>query len=210
MDESREALGLSERFLQALERRQKAAEEWNAQLGTAKPPLRKRLVWRARAIRTLPERFEAYGSTATIADRRSTLEEEWRQHSGKKYGSVTWALNDIMTGFWAGGLFKVAGDTGQLMSPLVVKALIKFSQASEWSCMSRAEVSVCGKGQRDAAPQHRARRRDGTWPLGSDDPPIRVPASILLPIHGNRCACTGYPHLGHLQAFPFPHSRKSK
>jgi hypothetical protein len=210
MDESREALGLSERFLEALERRQKAAEEWNAQLGTAKLPLRKRLAWRARAIRTLPERFSAYGPTATIADRRSTLEQEWRQNSGKRYGSVTWALNDIMTGFWAGGLFKVAGDTGQLMSPLVVKALIKFSQASEWSRPSRAEVSVRGKGKWDSSAQHRSRRRDGTRSLGSDDPPIRVPTSVLLPFHGDRRPRSSYSHLGRLQAFPFSHSRKSK
>jgi hypothetical protein len=128
MDESREADHLSRRFLEALDKRQKVAAEWNAKLDTVSPTLHRRISWRMRALRSLPDHFDSYGPTGTQAERRATLEAEWRQHSGKKRGSVTWALNDVMTGFWAGGLFKVFGDTAQLMSPLVVKALIRFSQ----------------------------------------------------------------------------------
>lgn len=54
---------------------------------------------------------------------------------------MPWALNDIMSGFWTGGLFKVAGDAAQMMSPLLVKALIQFSQEGEQTVMySSAEA----------------------------------------------------------------------
>jgi hypothetical protein len=32
-----------------------------------------------------------------------TLEKEWRIRSGKRTASIPWALNDVVTGFWAGG-----------------------------------------------------------------------------------------------------------
>jgi hypothetical protein len=59
------------------------------------------------------------------------MESEWRARSGRRKASVAWTLNEIMEGFWIGGLFKVVGDTSTLMAPLLTKELIKFSQAGE-------------------------------------------------------------------------------
>ncbi|WVQ94366.1 hypothetical protein IAU59_001445 [Kwoniella sp. CBS 9459] len=126
----RSAEHLSERFLESLEARQKAAEEWNRQLPSRSPGAVQRLKWSAKAMtrRKLPGSYSAYGKDGSYVERRKTLEQEWRRRSGRKRGSVAWALNDVMTGFWAGGLYKVAGDTAQLMTPLLLKALINFSK----------------------------------------------------------------------------------
>lgn len=128
MDESREAEYLSSRFLECLEKRQNAALEWNARLKEMKPPLAKRISWRLRSLRSVPPAFGRFGAIDTASGRRQALEAEWRAVSGKKRGSLAWALNDVMVGFWAGGLFKVAGDTAQLTSTLVIKTLIVFSR----------------------------------------------------------------------------------
>ncbi|KAK8861276.1 hypothetical protein IAR55_002095 [Kwoniella newhampshirensis] len=130
LDPSREAEFLSTRFLECLADRQKAAEEWNQKLATMKPTHVQRLIWISRAAvpKPLPADYAAFGPDGTLKERRDTLEAEWRKRSGRKRGSVTWALNDTMTGFWAGGLFKVLGDVSQMMSPLLVKALINFSK----------------------------------------------------------------------------------
>ncbi|WVQ83494.1 hypothetical protein IAT38_005635 [Cryptococcus sp. DSM 104549] len=130
MDAGREADPLSKRFVERLHARQKLAEEWNAALPTAKPSFRQRAKWNIQAgtKRKLSDGFERYGEEGTFKQRRATLEKEWRERSGKKRGSVTWALNDIMTGFWSGGVYKVVSDVSQLMLPLLVKALINFSK----------------------------------------------------------------------------------
>ena len=135
MDPSREAHYMSTKFLDCLGKRQQKAAEWNSNLRNAEVKWNKRLSWNFRALRSLPEDFERYGKTDTYSHRRQTLEEEWRRRSGRQRGSVTWALNDVMVGFWAGGLFKVAGDTSQMMTPLVTKALILFSQEG-WLCLT--------------------------------------------------------------------------
>lgn len=93
MDESREAAYLSKRFNESLERRQKAARAWNENLHKARPGWRKRLLWRIKAMR--------YGKDH--AGRLAALEAEWRSCSGRRRGSIAWALNDVMVGFWAGG-----------------------------------------------------------------------------------------------------------
>ncbi|WVF66753.1 hypothetical protein IAT40_001495 [Kwoniella sp. CBS 6097] len=118
LDESRESA------------RQKAAEEWNSQLPSRPPGLVRKLRWSTKAIIKfrLPESYSSYGKGGSYAERRKTLEQEWRRRSGRKRGSVAWALNDVLTGFWAGGLFKVFGDTAALMTPLLIKALINFSK----------------------------------------------------------------------------------
>nr|XP_019004389.1 uncharacterized protein I203_02506 [Kwoniella mangroviensis CBS 8507]OCF67850.1 hypothetical protein I203_02506 [Kwoniella mangroviensis CBS 8507] len=104
------ALPLSARFLEALELRQTAAQEWNERLSTMNPSMYLKAIWFLKALR------------------RAAIEYEWRCRSGRKHGSVAWALNDVMTGFWIGGIFKVASDVSQLMIPLLVKALINFSK----------------------------------------------------------------------------------
>lgn len=133
MDHSREAEYLSTAFLAALLKRETAASEWNQGLAKAIPSRRKRIAWLWTALRhtALPPTVSTYGSDKTLRDRIETLEHEWRAKSGRRRASIPWALNDTMSGFWAGGLFKVAGDAAQMMSPLLVKALIQFSQEGE-------------------------------------------------------------------------------
>jgi hypothetical protein len=130
---------LSNKFIEAFERRQAQAAEYNACLddptNPLRPPRRKRLAWK---VRSLCSRMPPYitdfappgkdGGNLTRQQRIQAMEAEWRARSGRKKASVIWALNDVMEGFWAGGLFKVVGDTAMLMSPLVTKGLIKFSQ----------------------------------------------------------------------------------
>jgi hypothetical protein len=149
VDPSRESDGLSTRFLDNLEKRQKAADEWNANLTTARVPRRTRMKWRVAALKTklVPDvaKFatEKLPSSAgekpasndsdsmphtTYAGRMRAYEAEWRAHSGKKRGSITWALNDTFPNFWWGGIFKVLGDASQMMGPLVVKSIINFSK----------------------------------------------------------------------------------
>uniref|UniRef100_A0A8H7Y0W3 ABC transporter n=1 Tax=Psilocybe cubensis TaxID=181762 RepID=A0A8H7Y0W3_PSICU len=67
----------------------------------------------------------------SIQGKRQEKEAEWRQKTGKKKASLVWALNDsVMWWFWSAGLLKVVGDTAQVTSPLVVKAIIKFATDS--------------------------------------------------------------------------------
>ncbi|EIW69200.1 hypothetical protein TREMEDRAFT_44369 [Tremella mesenterica DSM 1558] len=132
MDPSREAGYLSQKFIDSLRKRQETAATWNANLATIRAPWRKRMVWSFMALLPYssldgqdPKRKQ---QPRLYAEKRKALEEEWRTVSGRRSGSVTWALNDVMVGFWAGGLFKVVADTAQLMAPLITKALIRFSQ----------------------------------------------------------------------------------
>ncbi|WWC87583.1 uncharacterized protein L201_002473 [Kwoniella dendrophila CBS 6074] len=96
----------------------------------AQPYFRLRLSWFLQAVShlSLPRDLATFGKVESTKLRYKALQAEWRQRSGKKRGSVTWALNDVMTGFWIGGIFKVASDVSQLMIPLLVKALINFSK----------------------------------------------------------------------------------
>ncbi|WVQ72250.1 hypothetical protein IAR50_001799 [Cryptococcus sp. DSM 104548] len=130
LDESREAQPLSTRFMEHLENRQNKAREWNQTLPTARPSKKRQLAWTFTAAtrRSLGSQYTRHGSDKTFKERRATLEKEWRECSGRRHGSVTWALNDTLSGFWSGGLFKVFADTSQIMIPLLVKSLINFSK----------------------------------------------------------------------------------
>lgn len=100
MDESREAGVLSAKLDESWARRVKEAENWNTQLanGTVTPGYLRRVVWSVQAAR----------SGRNYAKRRTSLEKNWRENSGRKHASLAWALNDTFgISFWAGGLFKV-------------------------------------------------------------------------------------------------------
>ncbi len=147
---TRAAEHVSTRFSESFDRRVIEAEEFNRRLddpsAPAQPPRTKRIQWAWQALRPLPQdvlAFAAPGSSdqkSSFRQRRKTLEDEWRGRSGRRKASVVWALNDCMEGFWAGGLFKVVGDTATLMSPLLTKELIKFSQAGEWRSEERPSI----------------------------------------------------------------------
>ncbi|KAI4517938.1 P-loop containing nucleoside triphosphate hydrolase protein [Schizophyllum commune Loenen D] len=124
VDPSRESGHLSAVFDASWDRRILDAADYNKRLsaGEISPTLRQRLTWTLRAL-TTPSHF---------ASRRAAFEDEWRTNSGKKEASLAWALNDALgREFWMGGIFKVVGDTAQLMIPLIVKAIINFSRDKE-------------------------------------------------------------------------------
>ncbi|KAJ9121762.1 hypothetical protein QFC22_002384 [Naganishia vaughanmartiniae] len=141
MDKSREASLLGNRFAAAYRKREIFAKEYNARLIDPMKPLPpsryRKLKWRLQ-LAIHPRRYRASGlptnkmSAGSVTPTRGrnlqALEEEWRSGSGKRKASITMALNDTMSGFWAGGLYKVLGDTAQLMAPLLTKALINFSK----------------------------------------------------------------------------------
>ncbi|PCH42435.1 nucleoside triphosphate hydrolase protein [Wolfiporia cocos MD-104 SS10] len=121
LDESRESGLLGAKLDAAWAKRVEAAKEWNARLesGEAAPSLWTRMKWCGRALM----------NPFAFSQRYSALEREWRASSGKVEPSIAWALNDVLGWtFWIGGLFKVVGDTSQLMGPLLVRAIINFSR----------------------------------------------------------------------------------
>ncbi|KAL5504423.1 hypothetical protein ACEPAH_8498 [Sanghuangporus vaninii] len=131
MDPSRESGLLSAKLDEAWSRRVHAAEEWNRRLsnGEVRASIFKRASWNIRAL--LPS-SKAKGKS--YSERRAAFEERWRESSGVAEASIAWAMNDVFgLHFWLGGLFKVVGDTSQLMTPLLVKAIINFSKEGSHS-----------------------------------------------------------------------------
>ena len=121
MDHSRESGNLGAQLDEAWARRVKAANEWNTRLadGEIKPSLYNRTKWAVQALR----------GKGSYRERRAALETHWREVDGRKQASLAWTLNDVLgRDFWFGGLFKVVGDTAQLMGPLLVKAIINYGK----------------------------------------------------------------------------------
>ncbi|KAJ7116426.1 P-loop containing nucleoside triphosphate hydrolase protein [Mycena epipterygia] len=134
-----EAGYLSEKLDAAWIRRVNAAEEWNAGLesGQVKPPVFTRFRWSVKAL------AGGFG----YRDRRAALEKQWREVDGRKQASLAWAMNDILGHlFWIGGVYKVFGDTAQLMGPILVKAIINFAKARAADREAGTEVPSIGKG----------------------------------------------------------------
>lgn len=101
MDETRESGHLSAILDEAWARRLKEANAWNDRLanGEIKPGFLKRLKWAISSTR----------AGTKYADRRASLETQWREVDGRKEPSLAWALNDTLGSlFWIGGLFKVS------------------------------------------------------------------------------------------------------
>jgi hypothetical protein len=153
MDKTREAGPLADKFMQSYSKREIAAKEYNAKLidpvEAIQPSRYQRLKWRTELIMhprrhrlsALPA-IKAGPSQSTRAQKLQILEEAWRQGSGRRKASIVMSLNDTLTGFWAGGIFKVVGDTAQLMAPLLTKALITFSREGKSSYAVRTDTSA--------------------------------------------------------------------
>lgn len=146
MDRTREARLLSDKFMDAYTRREVEAKAYNASLvdsvNPVKPSRLQRFKWhvevtihpRRNKISSIPIINDDDGGQPKVtarAQKLQILEEEWRQDSGRRKASIVMSLNDTMSGFWAGGLYKVLGDTAQLMCPLLTKALINFSKEGD-------------------------------------------------------------------------------
>ncbi|KAG8995314.1 hypothetical protein FRB94_009286 [Tulasnella sp. JGI-2019a] len=117
LDASREAGLMSKKLDESWKRRCERAKDWNAKLdsGEMRAPVMKRMKWTLRSLGR-QDRYEVY-------------ERRWREVDGRREPSLVWALNEVLgRSFWAGGFFKVIGDTAQLMGPLLSKEIITFAQ----------------------------------------------------------------------------------
>ncbi|KAF8558202.1 ABC transporter [Imleria badia] len=100
-------------ILASFERRRKEAALYNERLenGQVGPGI-KALWWSIRGVRVEREKV-------------------WRERDGKRKASLILAMNDsVKWRLWSAGILKVIGDTAQVTSPLVVKAIITFSTES--------------------------------------------------------------------------------
>ncbi|KAF5382133.1 hypothetical protein D9615_004305 [Tricholomella constricta] len=127
---NRGAAYIAERINASFDRRYKEAEEYNTRLanGEVRPGWWKNVVW-------------------TFSGRRQEKEKKWREVDGKRKASLIWAMNDsVKWWFWSSGLLKVVGDTAQVTSPLLVKAIINFATDSYVGHKLGTTVPPIGKG----------------------------------------------------------------
>lgn len=127
---------LSDQFLAYLHASQNKADEWNGAFPDPKPRRRTRVGWTVKAAfrRRLPQ-YAQYGGDHSYSERMRTLRKAWSARS-KRHGNVALALFKTFPSYWWAGIFKVLADVTQLMSPLVIKALIRFSQQSEFTIVN--------------------------------------------------------------------------
>ncbi|KAF7327422.1 ABC transporter protein [Mycena kentingensis (nom. inval.)] len=130
LPDERSSRHISTKLTESFERRRKEANEYNARLaaGEINPPFWLVLWWFLRGNR---------------AERR----EKWRTVGGQRRPSLVFSINDsIKYYFWSGGVLKVVGDTAQITSPLVVKAIIKFATTSYVAHRTGAQAPPIGRG----------------------------------------------------------------
>lgn len=137
---------MSTRFLDNLEKRQVEAAQWNAALPTAKAPWKKRVRWAAKAVRPLPPKVKKYAKQPGYKGKREAFETEWREDSGKWHGSIAGALNEAFPKYWLAGVFKLVADEAQLMAPLLVKEIIRFSQQTYAAQHGTGHAPHIGRG----------------------------------------------------------------
>ncbi|KAF8840168.1 hypothetical protein BDN67DRAFT_1011682 [Paxillus ammoniavirescens] len=113
LQDQHSATRIADSILESFERRRIAANAYNARLenGEVGPGL-KGIWWSIRGV-------------------RSEREKAWREKDGKRKASLILAMNDSVNWLlWSAGILKVIGDTAQVTSPLVVKAIINFATES--------------------------------------------------------------------------------
>ncbi|KAI9439887.1 ABC transporter [Lactarius indigo] len=101
LQEHRSSEVIANAILDSFEARRKKADEYNTRL--------------ARRRNQAPDKIAAH----------------WVEKDGRKQPSLTLAINDsVKWWFWSSGILKIAGDTAQVTSPLILKSLIKFATES--------------------------------------------------------------------------------
>ncbi|PFH53092.1 hypothetical protein AMATHDRAFT_73621 [Amanita thiersii Skay4041] len=113
LQDNRSAARIAALINASFDRRTKEAAEYNTRLanGEISPGL-KGIWW-------------------SLRGNREKREKQWREVDGKKRASLIWAMNDsVKWWFWSGGILKIVGDTAQVTSPLLVKAIIRFATES--------------------------------------------------------------------------------
>ncbi|RDB25853.1 Oligomycin resistance ATP-dependent permease YOR1 [Hypsizygus marmoreus] len=127
----RGAAAIANKINASFDRRQLEAEEYNKLLanGEVRPGVWKLVKW-------------TFGPGS-----RKEKETKWRLGGGRKHASLAWAMNDsVKWRFWSAGLLKVIGDTAQVTSPLLVKAIINFATASYTGHRLGTPVPSIGEG----------------------------------------------------------------
>ena len=105
LQEHRSSEAIANTILASFEARRKNADEYNTRLanGEIKPPLRLRLM-------------------SSLRGNGEEQLRQWVEKDGRKQPSLTLAINDsIKWWFWSAGILKVASDTAQITSPLILK-----------------------------------------------------------------------------------------
>ncbi|KAF8557120.1 P-loop containing nucleoside triphosphate hydrolase protein [Imleria badia] len=83
----------------------------------------------------------------SIRDVRVEREKLWRDKDGKRKASLILAMNDsVKWRFWSAGILKVIGDTAQVTSALVVKAIITFATESYAGHITGTPIPPIGTG----------------------------------------------------------------
>ncbi|KAG1831992.1 ABC transporter [Suillus subalutaceus] len=129
LQEERGALPIADAILTSFKTRKKKAAEYNERLakGEVGPGL-KGLWWSIQGV-------------------RAEREKQWREKDGKRKASLILAMNDsIFWWFWSAGVLKVIGDTAQITSPLVVKAIIDFATVSYTNHLTGQPTPPIGEG----------------------------------------------------------------
>ncbi|KAH8982831.1 P-loop containing nucleoside triphosphate hydrolase protein [Lactarius akahatsu] len=130
LQEHRSSEVIANAILSSFGARYRTVEEYNTRLakGKIKPPLRLRLL-------------------SALWGHGEEWFKQWVEKDGRKQPSLTLAINDsIKWWFWSGGILKVAGDTAQVTSPLVLKSLIKFATDSYVSRREGLPAPHVGRG----------------------------------------------------------------
>ncbi|KIK47399.1 hypothetical protein CY34DRAFT_799345 [Suillus luteus UH-Slu-Lm8-n1] len=129
LQDERGALPIADAIITSFKTRQKKAAEYNERLtkGEIGPGL-KGLWWSIRGV-------------------RAEREKQWREKDGKRKASLILAMNDsIFWWFWSAGILKVIGDTAQITSPLLVKAIISFATVSYTNHRTGQSTPPIGEG----------------------------------------------------------------
>lgn len=125
LQDSRSAASIADQINESFDRRKREAEEYNARLdkGEISPGIH-RFWW------------------------SEERKKQWRAKDGRKKASLVMAMNDsVKWWFWSSGVLKVIGDTAQVTSPLVVKAIIQFGTDSYKGRRSgTGDIPPIGKG----------------------------------------------------------------
>ncbi|KAJ7086114.1 ABC transporter [Mycena belliarum] len=129
LGDDRASAVIAEKITVSFDRRHKDATEYNKRLadGEIKPGWR--AVW------------------WSLRGNKAQREKRWREVDGKRRASLVWAMNDsVKWWFWSGAVLKVIGDTAQITSPLVVKAIISFATTSYTAHQTGGIAPPIGEG----------------------------------------------------------------
>ncbi|KAI0342903.1 ABC transporter [Trametopsis cervina] len=129
LQDNRSASLIAEKISASYTRRAKAAADYNRRVASGEVSPGWRKAWWA------------------IRGHREEREKKWREAEGKKKANLALAINDsVKWWFWSGGAIKLVGDVTTILSPLVVKALIKFAQDSYTAGQRGTTAPHIGKG----------------------------------------------------------------